>query len=158
MNGESVQTEPCAHDYVVYTHFDYSKLSLDADTVDIDTGTIILSATVRNTGDRAGVEIPQLYVRDKLASMVRPVKELKGFGRVALEPGQAARISFSLPVDMLNFTSYEGARIVEPGDFELMLGASSSNIKLRTLARATGTVRKLPRNWRMESRFTAQPF
>ncbi len=139
-----------------YTHFEYSDLSLDADTVDIGAGTIFLSATIRNTGDRAGIEIPQLYIRDKLASMVRPVKELKGFGRVSLEPAQAARITFSLPVDMLNFTGYEGVRIVEPGDFELMLGASSSNIKLRTIARVSGTVRKLPRNWRMESQFTAQ--
>lgn len=139
-----------------YTHFDYSNLSLDAETVDIDTGTIILSATIHNTGKRTGIEVPQLYVRDKLASMVRPVKELKGFGRVSLEPGKTARITFSLPVDMLSFTGYEGVRIVEPGDFELMLGASSSNIKLRTLTRVTGTVRKLPRNWRMESQFTAQ--
>ncbi len=58
---------------------------------------------------------------------------------------------------MLNFTGYEGVRIVEPGDFDLMLGASSSNIKLHTLVRVTGTIRKLPRDWQMESQFTAQP-
>ncbi len=63
----------------------------------------------------------------------------------AVEPGQAARITFTLPVDMLNFTGYESVRIVEPGDVDLMLEASSSNIRLHTLVRVTGTIRKLPR-------------
>ena len=137
-----------------YTRFKYSDLALDSEMVDIDTGTIILSATIRNTGKRAGIEVPQLYIRDKLASMVRPVKELKGFGRVSLEAGQAARVTFTLPVDMLNFTGFDGARMVEPGEFDLMLGASSSNIKLHTLVCVKGAVRRLQRNWRMESHFT----
>jgi beta-glucosidase len=85
--------------------------------------------------------------------MVRPLKELKGFGRVTLQPGEAAQVSFSLPVDMLNFTGYAGQRIVEPGEFDLMIGASSSNILLQTRVQVVGNVRTLPCHWRMQSEF-----
>lgn len=139
-----------------YTRFDYSDLSLESDSVDIETGTIRLSVTVRNTGERSGTEVPQLYVRDRLASLVRPVKELKGFGRVSLQPGQAARVTFHLPVDMLNFTGRDGARIIEPGEFDLMVGASSADIRLSHLVTVTGSVRTLDRDWRMESSFDTQ--
>ena len=86
--------------------------------------------TVRNTGSRAGVAVPQLYVRDLLASVVRPVKELKAFGRVELRAGESARVTFAVPTDMLCFTGMEGRRIVEPGEFELQVGASSADIRL----------------------------
>ena len=139
-----------------YTSFAYDELQLAQPSVDIERGEIELSCRITNTGARAGIEVPQLYVRDVLASAVRPVKELKGFARVALAPGESARVSFHLPVDMLNFTGAAGARIVEPGEFELQLGASSADIRLRTRVQVTGAVRTLGRDWRMESRATCQ--
>ena len=86
--------------------------------------------------------------------MVRPVKELKAFGRVELAPGQSARVRFDVPTDMLSFTGPEGRRIVEPGDFELQVGVSSADIRLRANVRLTGAVRELGRDWRMESHTT----
>jgi beta-xylosidase len=140
-----------------YTDFAFEDLEVETPQVDIATGTIRVSATIRNTGRRQGVAVPQLYVRDRLASLVRPVKELKGFGRVPLAPGAAARVTFTLPTDMLNFTGPQGGRIVEPGWFDLMLGASSSDIRLRGEVEVTGITRSLPRDWRMESGFDSRP-
>jgi len=84
--------------------------------------------------------------------MVRPVKELKAFARVALRAGESARVRFEVPTDMLCFTGQEGRRIVEPGEFELQLGASSADIRLRGIVTLTGAARTLGRQWRMESR------
>jgi hypothetical protein len=109
---------------------------------------------VRNTGSRAGVAVPQLYVRDVLASVVRPVKELKAFGRVALRPGESARVTFEVPTDMLCFTGPKGRRIVEPGEIELQVGASSADIRLRATVTLTGAAREIGGQWRMESRCT----
>ena len=112
--------------------------SLDAATVDAAAGEIRVHFTVRNTGTRAGVAVPQLYVRDLVASVVRPVKELKAFGRVELQAGASARVTFAVPTDMLSFTGMAGRRIVEPGEFELQVGASSADIRLRGLVEVTG--------------------
>lgn len=86
--------------------------------------------------------------------MVRPVKELKAFGRVELAAGQAQRVEFVVPVDMLCFTGGQGTRIVEPGSFELQLGTSSADIVWRTTVEVRGQTRTLPRDWRMFSRFS----
>jgi beta-glucosidase len=96
--------------------------------------------------------VPQVYVRDLLASVVRPVKELKAFCRVELPAGASARVTVHLPTDMLCFTGLEGRRIVEPGQFELQVGASSADIRLRGQFELTGAVHTLGREWRMESR------
>ena len=135
-----------------YTQFEFSDLALGAPEVDTGTGEILLRLTVRNGGARAGVAVPQLYVRDRLASVVRPVKELKAFARVALRAGESARVTFKVPTDMLCFTGKEGRRIVEPGEFELQVGASSADIRLRSVVTLTGPVRTLGGQWRMESR------
>ena len=140
-----------------YTTFEFSDLSLDAAEVDAGAGTIGVRFTVRNTGPRAGVAVPQLYVRDLLASVVRPVKELKAFGRLSLRPGETTRVAFEVPTDMLCFTGMGGRRIVEPGEFELQVGASSADIRLRATVTLTGSVRELRGRWRMESRFTHEP-
>lgn len=140
-----------------YTTFEFSDLSLDAAEVDAGTGTIGVRFTVRNTGPRAGVAVPQLYVRDLLASVVRPVKELKAFGRLSLRPGETARLAFEVPTDMLCFTGMNGRRIVEPGEFELQVGASSADTRLKATVTLTGSVRELDGHWRMESRFTHEP-
>ena len=133
-----------------YTEFSFTDLSLEASTVDLAAGTIRAACTITNTGGRKGVAIPQLYVHDQIASVVRPVKELKGFARVALESGQSARVIFDLPTDMLSFTGTEGHRIVEPGTFDIMIGASSGDIRLQTEVTLTGESRPLPKLWRME--------
>jgi beta-glucosidase-like glycosyl hydrolase len=134
-----------------YTRFDYRDLKLAQNQIDIETGEIVLSFTLNNAGERTGTEIPQLYIRDCLASLVRPVKELRAFGRVTLQPGQTAEITFRVPVDMLNFTGPAGQRTIEPGLFELQVGASSADIRLRTEITVTGQTRVLGRDWRMES-------
>ena len=136
---------------LAYTTFEFSDLALDEAAVDAATGVIRARFTVRNTGTRPGVAVPQIYVRDLVASMVRPVKELKAFTRVELAPGASARIVMELPTDMLSFTGMDGRRLVEPGQFELQVGASSADIRLRTLVEVTGTIRTLGREWRMES-------
>ncbi|HEY7513268.1 MAG TPA: glycoside hydrolase family 3 C-terminal domain-containing protein, partial [Vicinamibacteria bacterium] len=109
-----------------YTPFELADLGLDAREVDAGTGEIRARFTVRNTGSRPGVAVPQLYVRDLLASVVRPVKELKAFGRVELRAGESARVTFAVPTDMLCFSGPDGRRIVEPGEIELQVGLSSA--------------------------------
>ncbi|MBV9275038.1 MAG: glycoside hydrolase family 3 C-terminal domain-containing protein, partial [Verrucomicrobia bacterium] len=134
-----------------YTRFEYRNLELAENQIDIEAGEIVLSFTLANTGERAGTEVPQLYIRDELASLVRPVKELHAFGRVTLGAGQIAKVTFRVPVDVLNFTGLAGRRIIEPGVFALQLGASSADIRLRTEITVTGRTRILGRHWRMEA-------
>jgi beta-glucosidase-like glycosyl hydrolase len=134
-----------------YTRFEYGNLELAQNQIDIETGEIVFSFTLANTGDRAGTEVPQLYIRDQLASLVRPVKELHAFSRVRLRAGQMVKVTFRVPVDVLNFTGLAGRRIIEPGVFELQLGASSADIRLRSEITVTGQTRILGRHWRMES-------
>jgi len=100
--------------------------------------TVSISCELRNVGDRAGDEVVQLYVRDEWASMVRPVQELKGFLRVGLAAGEAARIRFEMPVHMLGFAGRDGLRCVEPGRFELRIGTSSANQPLRASLTVSG--------------------
>jgi beta-glucosidase len=141
-----------------YTRFELSELELGSPRVDAGpSGVVQLRFTVRNVGPRAGIAVPQLYVRDLLASVVRPVKELKAFCRVALGAGEAARVSFDVPTDMLSFTGPDGSRIVEPGEHELQVGASSADIRLRATVTLTGTTRALGRQWRMESSSLVTP-
>jgi beta-glucosidase-like glycosyl hydrolase len=125
-----------------YTEFDYTDLELAGDEVPVD-ATIGVSCTVTNTGDRAGDEIVQLYARDPLASVTRPQRELKGFHRLRLEPGQAARVSFSVPTDVLAFTGMDLRRIVEPGQIDLALAASSEDLRLKASVTLTGPTREL---------------
>lgn len=86
-----------------------------------------------NVGDRAGVEVVQLYVNDVVASVTRPVKELKGFGRVELEPGQGANVTFELDLGQLGFYDRDMSFVVEPGEVRIMLGASSEDIRLEAV-------------------------
>ncbi|MBA7934345.1 glycoside hydrolase family 3 C-terminal domain-containing protein [Klebsiella sp. RHBSTW-00215] len=134
-----------------WTTFDYAEPHLLAQEVNVD-GEIAVQVAVLNSGERRGSEVVQLYVRDKVASMVRPLQELKAFQRVTLDPGETATLSFYLPVDMLNFTRRDGQRIVEPGEFELQIGASSADIRGTATVTVNGEVRELPRDWRMMSR------
>ncbi|CAM3873510.1 Periplasmic beta-glucosidase precursor [Vibrio aerogenes CECT 7868] len=131
-----------------YTRFDYSDFDIKQHSVP-QTGDIEVSVTLTNTGEYDGDEVVQLYVRDKVASLVRPVRELKGFAKVRLSAGESQRVHFTLPVDMLNFTNHQYQRIVEPGEFDLMIGRSSTDIVFHDSVTITGETRILPRNWRM---------
>lgn len=135
-----------------WTEFTYGPLSIKQSEVAIEDGEIEVALDITNSGAQAGSDVVQLYVRDKVASMVRPVQELKAFQRVSLAAGETARLRFFMPVDMLNFTSREGERIVEPGEFEIQIGASSADIRQRGTVNVTGTLRVLPQRWRMLSR------
>jgi beta-glucosidase len=134
-----------------YTRFEYRNLRLASTRVPIEDGEIRLSVDITNAGQAPGVEVPQLYVRDRLACVVRPVLELKAFQRLELAAGETVQLSFQVPVDMLGFTGMDGERIVEPGLFDLAVGASSGDIRLRAEVEVTGPVRRVPRGWRMES-------
>ena len=139
-----------------YTTFEYTDLSLESSEVPAD-GTVEVGCTIRNTGQQAGDEVVQLYVRDHHARLVRPVKELKGFKRVTIQKGGAAQVMFALPVDMLGFTADGVDRIVEPGDVEIMIGASSDDIRLRSTITIVGEVRRLPDDWRMTCSAVVSP-
>jgi beta-glucosidase len=139
-----------------YTEFSYGDFRVAAAEVPVD-GELEVSCTVGNAGRRAGEEVVQLYVRDLVASLVRPLLELKGFLRLALQPGERKRVSFRLPTDLLGFTTAGTTRVVEPGEYELMLGRSSADIRFRQLVRLQGPPRTLPAAWRMKSSARAEP-
>ena len=113
-----------------YTTFEYDSLRISPDTIGAGATTTI-SFVVRNTGSRAGHEVAQLYIRDVLASVSRPVQELRGFERTFLEPGASRRVSIPLRASSLAFRDERGQRIVEPGAIRIMVGSSSRDIRLR---------------------------
>jgi beta-glucosidase len=113
-----------------YAEFAYSGLVIEPKEIDSG-GTARVTCTVTNAGRRAGAEVIQLYVRDRLATVARPVLELKGFRKVGLEPGAAAKVSFALGPDELSLIDAKMRKVVEPGDFEILVGASSRDIRLK---------------------------
>ncbi|MNT60318.1 Periplasmic beta-glucosidase precursor [compost metagenome] len=90
-----------------------------------------VSFTLKNTGDRDGEEVAQLYLRDMLASVVRPVLELKGFERVKLKAGESKTISFKIKPEMLQMLNANLKTVIEPGDFRVMIGSSSRELQLK---------------------------
>lgn len=134
-----------------YAEFAYEDIAIDNASVPSEGGSVEVSFTLRNTAARSGVAVPQLYVRDMVSSVVRPVKELKAFTRISLKGGESARVTFRLPTDMLSFTGPLGTRHVEPGSFELMIGSSSAAIHLRCDVTVTGEKRVVTGAWRMTS-------
>ena len=112
-----------------YTTFDYSNLKVSPAWIEPG-GQAQVSVTVTNTGRRAGEEVVELYVRDEVSSVTRPVKELKDFGRVALAPGESKTVVFNVTPDKLAFYNLDMERVVEPGRFDIMVGTSS--VKYRT--------------------------
>ena len=113
-----------------YTTFGYSNLALSAPRM-TDNGKLTVSFDLQNTGKRAGEEVVQLYLRDPVASIARPVKELKGFRKLRLEPGEIRRVSFEIDRELLSFHDDKLHWGAEPGRFELMLGSASDDIRLR---------------------------
>ena len=112
-----------------YTEYEYSDLRTDTDTIAPD-GTVKVSVNVRNVGKMAGDEIVQLYIRDRFSQVTRPVKELKDFARVHLEPGETRTVEFTVTPDKLSFLDKKLRPIVEPGEFILMVGPSSADSDL----------------------------
>ena len=88
---------------------------------------------VRNTGTRAGDEIVQLYIRQRVSSATRPVRELKGFRRVTLKPGESRTVTFDIGPDQLSYYGADMKRAVEPGTFDIMIGSSSIAVRDVTL-------------------------
>ena len=120
-----------------YTTFAYSDLKLSKSKIKTD-GTVTVSVDITNTGRRAGDEVAQLYVHDVASSVVRPVKELRGFQRLTLQPGEKRTVSFTLPAAKLAFWDEKThAFLVEPGAFEIMVGASSADIRAKSVLEVT---------------------
>ncbi len=109
-----------------YTTFAYSDVTLDGESYATD-GTVKVSFTLSNTGTRAGTEVVQVYVRDLVGSITRPVKELKHFERVTLEPGESRTLTAGIPVQDLAFVGLDGVKKVEPGEFQLWVAGDSAS-------------------------------
>jgi beta-glucosidase len=114
-----------------YTQFKYSDLQLSKSK--IKRGEILhVKLNVTNSGKYAGEEVVQLYIHDKVASLVRPVKELKDFQKIFLNPGETKLITFNIGKEKLSFYNEKLEFVAEPGDFDIMIGSSSADIRLRT--------------------------
>ncbi len=107
-----------------YTTFEYGKPNLTAATMKKN-GTVMVSVQVKNTGSRRGAEVVQMYIRDDYSSVTRPVKELKGFKKIWLDPGQSETVTFSINPGLLSFYDTNMRWVIEPGDFTIMIGTSS---------------------------------
>jgi beta-glucosidase len=113
-----------------YTSFEYSDIKLDKNNIS-KTDSATVSVTIKNSGTKDGNEVVQLYIRDLLASEARPVMELKGFQRIHLKAGESKTISFSITPELLSMLNDKMEVVVEPGDFRIMIGASSRDIRLK---------------------------
>lgn len=111
-----------------YTTFEYGSLTLDKTELTAG-GSIAATVKVTNTGSRQATETVQLYIRDLYASLARPVKELKGFRRITLEPGESQEVTFAVTPDMLRFYNSALEFVWEPGEFDLMVGPDSRNLQ-----------------------------
>jgi len=140
-DGPTAPLWPFGHG-LSYTTFAYEELSI-APVDGAADAPIAIACTVTNSGARAGDEVVQLYIRDLVASVTRPVRQLVGFARVELAPGQARRVTFRLDPSQLAFFDAAMRFVVEPGEFQVMVGASSADLRLEGGFRITGARREL---------------
>ncbi|MFK4155433.1 glycoside hydrolase family 3 N-terminal domain-containing protein [Streptomyces fungicidicus] len=140
---------------LTYTSFDWSDLTVEAHEAPTD-GEFTLALTVRNTGERSGAEVVQLYLHDPVASVVQPVQRLVGYTRVPLEPGESRRLRVTVPADVASFTGRDGRRVVEPGDLELRLATSSTDATMTAPVALTGPVRQVDHTRRFHAAFTQE--
>ncbi|MEV0690842.1 glycoside hydrolase family 3 N-terminal domain-containing protein [Streptomyces sp. NPDC050388] len=141
---------------LTYTEFAWGDLTVDEREAPTD-GEFTLALTVRNTGERSGTEVVQLYLHDPVASVVQPVQRLVGYTRVELEPGKACRVRVTVPADVASFTGRAGHRIVEPGDLELRLAVSSTDPRLTATVTLTGPERRVDHTRRFHAALTQEP-
>ncbi len=111
-----------------YTTFKYSNVSLSSATMNSN-GELTATVTVTNTGDKEGSEVVQLYLRDLVGSITRPVKELKGFNKIALKAGESKEVSFKITPELLKFYNEDLQFVCEPGDFDVMIGGNSRDVQ-----------------------------
>ncbi|EXZ65618.1 glycosyl hydrolase family 3 C-terminal domain protein [Bacteroides fragilis str. 3725 D9(v)] len=111
-----------------YTTFRFSDITLNRSSIGMD-NELVASVTVTNTGDRAGSEVVQLYIRDLVGSVTRPVKEPKGFEKIYLQPNESRTVRFTIAPEMLKFYNADLKFVAEPGDFDVMIGPDSRNVK-----------------------------
>ena len=116
-----------------YTTFQYGDITLSAPAMDQD-GSVTAVVTVTNTGKRDGAEVVQLYIRDLVGSITRPVKELKGFEKIFLKAGESKTVSFKITPELLYFYDYDLNYVAEPGDFDVMIGGNSQHVKTARLS------------------------
>ena len=115
-----------------YTEFTIDKVRLEKTDIDGNDSTRVL-AEVTNSGDREGSEVVQMYIRDRVSSVTRPVKELKGFKKIWLKPGETKTVSIDIMPESLAFYDIEMKYRVEPGEFDIMVGSSSRNEDIQTV-------------------------
>lgn len=125
MNSEYVPVYPFGYG-LSYTTFEYSNLKIDPVSIGRK-GTLRMSADVKNTGARQGDEVVQLYISDTISSITRPVKELKGFKRITLQPGETKNVEFKLKTGDIGYYNNDGKIVLEPGEFEVWIGGSSAS-------------------------------
>ncbi|MGX1032167.1 beta-xylosidase/alpha-l-arabinosidase [Streptomyces sp. SAI-097] len=140
---------------LTYTAFTWSDLVVHTEEAPTD-GEFALELTVRNTGERHGTEVVQLYLHDPVASVVQPVQRLVGYTRVPLAPGEARRVRVEVPADLASFTGRDGRRVVEPGDLELRFAASSTEPRLTATVALTGPERRVDHTRRLHAVFTQE--
>ncbi|MEU3525875.1 glycoside hydrolase family 3 N-terminal domain-containing protein [Streptomyces sp. NPDC038707] len=135
-----------------YTSFDWDELTVGRAETDT-AGEFSLAFTVRNTGERAGTEVVQLYLHDPVASVVQPVQRLIGYARVPLAAGETRRVRVTVSADLASFTGRDGRRVVEPGELHLRLAASSAEARLTATVTLTGPARHVDHTRRFHARF-----
>ncbi|WP_078911107.1 beta-glucosidase [Streptomyces sp. NRRL WC-3742] len=133
-----------------YTTFDWTDLEVERAVATTD-GELGLAFTLSNTGARSGSETVQLYLHDPVASVVQPVQRLIGYRRITLDAGERARVRVRVPADLASFTGRDGRRIVEPGELELRVAASSTDARLTATVRLDGPVRVLDHTRRLHA-------
>ncbi|POX55081.1 glycosyl hydrolase [Streptomyces sp. Ru71] len=140
-----------------YTSFHWDDLVVERPEADTG-GEFSLSFTVRNTGGRHGTEVVQLYLHDPVASVVQPVQRLVGYTRLPLAPREERRLRVTVPADLASFTGRDGRRVIEPGELQLRLAASSADVRLTATVTVTGAARIVDHTRRFHPRFTTEPY
>jgi beta-glucosidase len=110
-----------------YTTFKYSNLKITKPKIGLNESTTV-TVDITNTGEVAGDEVAQMYLRDEISSVTRPIKELKDFSRISLTPGETKTVTFSITPEKLSFYNRKMKRVVEPGKFQIMVGGNSVDL------------------------------
>lgn len=132
-----------------YTRFNYSSLLIAPEQV-APAGTVTISVDVQNIGEREGDEVVQLYLSDRVGSVTRPVRELKGFKRITLQPGEKNTVIFNVPMTTLAFHNRDMEVVIEPGTMEVMVGSSSADIRASGEFEIVGSVTRVERTFTTE--------